>query len=92
MQAENFAKADEVLNDFYKDQLDAIDKDYYLFGLSDKELEEVVTKPDEWGRLNYQLAQKILKDRGREITPQKAELLKEKQKWLTSSHRPRPRM
>lgn len=38
--------------------------DYYLFNYSDAELQEIIEKNDEWNVFDYQLAQKILSDRG----------------------------
>jgi len=66
----DFTKANAVLDEYYKSQLDSIDKDYYLFSFTDNELEEIVRRPDEWNRLDYQLALKLLKDRGIEIKPE----------------------
>ena len=57
-------------------QIDSVDKDYYLFNFTDLELMEVITKRDEWGHLDFILAQKILKERGKEIKPEVVELLK----------------
>jgi hypothetical protein len=56
--------------------LDEVDKDYYLFSFSDAELAEIISRPDEWGHLDYQLAQKILKERGKGIDDSEIELLK----------------
>ena len=74
----DFLKANEVLDDYYKSQTDNIDKDYYLFSFTDQELLEILTKADEWGRLDNQLAQKILKERGKEINPEELEILTNK--------------
>jgi hypothetical protein len=30
---------------------------------------EIIAKPDEWGSFDYQLAQKILNDKGKELKP-----------------------
>ncbi len=38
--------------------------DYYLFDYSDAELQEIIEKKDEWNLFDYQMAQKILSDRG----------------------------
>ena len=38
--------------------------DHYLFEFSDAELREVIEKKDEWSLFDYQLAQKILSDKG----------------------------
>ena len=77
LRPEDFAKADEILGDFYKNSLDTIDSDYYLLTFTDAELMEVVAKPDEWGPFDYQLAIKLLKERGHEIKPEEATRLKQ---------------
>jgi hypothetical protein len=69
----DFNKARDILFSYYLEAIKSIDKDYYLFEFSDQELFEIISKPDEWGELDFILAQEILKDRGKEIKP---ELLK----------------
>ena len=69
LKPDDFLKANQALEDYYQKQLDTVDKDYYLFEFSDAELMDMISKPDEWGNFDYQLAQKILKDRGKEIKP-----------------------
>jgi hypothetical protein len=76
IKSNDFEKANDLLNDYYSKQLDNIDKEYYLFSFSDQELLDIVLKPDEWGNLDYQLAQKLLKERGKEIKPEVIELMK----------------
>ena len=72
----DFVKGDKILEDFYSASLDKVDNDYYLLSFTDEELMEIVSKPDEWGAYDYQLAQKLLKERGLEIKPEVAQLLK----------------
>lgn len=72
----DFKKADALLLSISQKQLQNIDKDYYLLDFDNEELLEVVTKPDEWGQLDYLLAQKLLKERGMEINPILAEALR----------------
>src|SRR5690349_11909236 len=67
LRSKDFEKAHEVLGNYYKSQLDFVDKDHYLFAFTDQELYEILEKPDEWGYLDYQLARKILNDRGRAV-------------------------
>lgn len=76
LKPQDFVRAGEVLGEYYKGQIDGVDKDYYLFEFTDEELMEIVSKPDEWGHFDYQLAQKILKERDKEIKPEVAALLK----------------
>jgi hypothetical protein len=47
-----------------------------LFSFTNKELFEIISKQDEWGDLDYQLAQKILRDRGEEISLDEIQALK----------------
>ncbi len=74
----NFLKADKILENYYASLLDRIQEDYYLFSFTNKELFEIISKPDEWGDLDYQLAKKILLDRGEEITNEELQNLKDK--------------
>ncbi len=76
LKPDDFIKANKALEDYYKKQHDTVDKDYDLFEFSDNELTEIISKPDEWGNFDYQLAQKILKDRGKEIKPDTVQNLK----------------
>lgn len=72
----DFSKANALLLNISDVVLEAVDKDHYLFGFSDDELFDLLTKPDEWNELDYQLAKKILKERGRDISAEAMELLK----------------
>lgn len=76
LKAEDFSKAHKTLEEYYGKTLEEVEPDYYLFDFTDEELMEIVAKPDEWGHLDYMLAQRILRDRGKEIKPQVVELLK----------------
>jgi len=76
LRPQDFQKAHAVLEDYYSTQLDSVEEDYYLFQFTDEELEEIIKKPDEWGPLDYKLAQKILKDRGKEIKVEEIEAIK----------------
>jgi hypothetical protein len=76
VKGDDFEKAEKALEELYKKDLDDVEKDYDLFSFSDDELKSIIEKSDEWGQLDFQLAQKILKERGKEINPQEIELLK----------------
>ena len=75
--SKDFTKAQELLDNYYESILDKMPTDYYLFTFSDKELMEILIKPDEWGDLDYQLSQKILKDRGINIDKNNVALMKQ---------------
>ena len=72
---ENFEKADKIQLEIIANSLDTISEDYYLFEFSDEELAEVITKNEEWSKLDYFLAQKILAARGKEIDQELLEKL-----------------
>jgi hypothetical protein len=73
----DFIKANAVLDDYYKPLVNNIDKDYYLFEFTDEELLDIISMSDQWGHFDYQLAQKILKDRGKEVNPERTNQLRE---------------
>jgi hypothetical protein len=77
LRPQDFAKAQAVLEKYYGSQLNNIGEDYYLFSFSNEELREILEKPDEWGYLDQQLAKKILKERGEELSAEKLALLKQ---------------
>lgn len=75
----DFEKANKLLTDIADNELNKlseIDKDYYLLSFSDEELIDVVSKSDEWNKFDVSLAKKILKEKGKEITPEKIEKIK----------------
>jgi hypothetical protein len=65
----DFEKAHQLLLELSAKQLEQVDPNHYLFDFSDEELLELINKRDEWSAFDFLLAQKILKDRGKEITP-----------------------
>lgn len=66
LQKHDFDKVDELIIGSLSNQVEKVDKSHYLFDFSDEELFEVLSKRDEWSKLDFLLAQKILKDRGHE--------------------------
>lgn len=66
----DFIKADKVYADAQMVDLEALVKDYYLFSFTDEELIDVIVKKEEWSEFDYVLAQKLLKDRGKEVSPE----------------------
>lgn len=77
LQGADFERVTELRNNIEIPELDEIDPDYYLLDFTDEELIDLISKQDEWSPFDFQLAQKLLKDRGREISSQKIEELKE---------------
>lgn len=80
----DFVKANKVLDEYYSSQIKAVSSDHYLFDFTNKELEEILEKPDEWGHLDYRMARDILKERGVEVNSERLEVLKEKRKYELS--------
>jgi len=74
----DFEKANIVLEKYYAAQIHNIDRSYYLFEFTDEELKNIISNPYDWGRLDYQLAKHILKERGSEITVAEIEAIKTK--------------
>lgn len=68
IKSDDFPKANMLLQDLGKVDLETVDKTHYLFEFSDEELFDILSKPDEWNALDYELSKKILKDRGREVS------------------------
>lgn len=58
-----FKKADSLLFDESSKELDNVDKEHYLYNFTDEELFDILSKADEWNEFDYQLSQRILKDR-----------------------------
>jgi hypothetical protein len=73
--ANQFEKANRLLRENIKVDLDEVDPDYYLFSFQDFELIEILKKPDEWGRLDYVIALKILESRGISYTSEELDAL-----------------
>jgi hypothetical protein len=64
--------------------------DYYLLYFTDDELMDVVVKKDEWNDFDYVLAQKLLKERGKEITPDVLEMIRRQRISELSKQNPYP--
>ena len=86
----DFKKADLVLAEYYDNAAGNIDPDHYLFSFTNDELKDILIKPDEWGKLDYQLAQKILKDRGENINESMLADLKTKRITELQKHEKSP--
>ena len=72
----DFGKADSIILSMAETEMETVDKDHYLFEFSDDELFDILTKPDEWSVFDYQLAGRILKQRGKEVNAATIDLLK----------------
>tara|TARA_B110000196_G_C20864549_1_gene529011 strand:- start:3 stop:656 length:654 start_codon:yes stop_codon:yes gene_type:complete len=70
--------ANQILEKQAEQLIDKFPNDYYLYDFTDNELIEIIEKSDEWSKEDYMLSQKILKDRGREISKEEIEKIKQK--------------
>jgi hypothetical protein len=73
---EDFPKVDAILLRDSEKELETVDNEHYLYGFTDEELFDIVSKADEWNAFDFQLAKKILKERGKEINDDVIGLLK----------------
>lgn len=64
---EDFEKAEKLLENEANRLIEQVDKNHYLYQFSEDELYEILLKKDEWSAFDYQLAQKILKEKGKTI-------------------------
>ena len=75
---DDFERVNEIRNNVAISELDLVDSDYYLFDFTNEELIDLISKQDEWSPFDFQLAQKILKDRGQEISIKEINKLKDR--------------
>lgn len=64
IKAGDFELVNQLLKDSETENVNYADKDHYLYGFTDEELVDVLAKADEWSAFDYQLARKILTERG----------------------------
>lgn len=76
LRKENFEAANDLLLQLTAQQLENVSEEHYLYEFTDEELTEIIHKPDEWCKLDYLLAKKLLKERGKEIKTELAEAYK----------------
>ena len=75
----DFPRVDELLQSESERELHATESDdHYLNGFTDDELVEILARPDEWTAFDFQLAQQILKGRGKEFDQETLGNLKQK--------------
>ncbi len=72
----DFDKANNLLIEKSGNEIFEIDDNHFLFSFSDDELFDVILKRDEWNSFDVSVAEKLLKERGKEVTQEKIEELK----------------
>jgi hypothetical protein len=78
LQLADFERGSQVLNSLYQHALTQLDPNHYLFRFTDEELMDIVVKPDEWSALDVALAGQLLRKRGRDISPDALQLLRQR--------------
>ena len=73
----DFERGSQVLTDLNQHALDQADPNHYLFNFSDEELFDLLVKPDEWSAFDVTLAGQLLRQRGRDISPDTLKLLRQ---------------
>jgi hypothetical protein len=60
----DFELVNRLLTESETKNIDQVEPDHYLFSFSNEELMDILAKADEWSPFDYQLARKILTQRG----------------------------
>jgi hypothetical protein len=61
---DDFARLNEIMEKQAQQELENVEKDYYLFTFANEELLSILSEPDAWCELDRKLAKKILNERG----------------------------
>src|SRR3984957_3959283 len=77
VRVDDLDKAHKALEEYYQRRLQDVEPGYYLLSFTDKELLEILAKPDEWGHFDYVLARALLAERGLEIPDETIGLMKQ---------------
>lgn len=76
VQPARFSEVNELLHELAAGEVLLVAEDHYLFGFKDEELFDILASPDEWSAFDYQLARRILKQRGIDVDARLLDLLK----------------
>lgn len=87
----DFERADKVIANDIDINPEELVSDYYLFQFTDDELMDVIVKKDEWTDFDNKLAQKLLSERGIEISPDELETIRSQRLADLSQHKPFPK-
>ena len=77
LRAADFDRASQLLEQLNQHALDQVDPSHYVFSFTDDELFDMLVKPDEWSAFDVTLASQLLRQRGRDITPDTLRLLRQ---------------
>lgn len=76
VQPVRFSEVNELLHELAASEVLSATEDHYLFGFRDEELFDILASPDEWSAFDYQLARRILSQRGIDVDAKLLNLLK----------------
>lgn len=76
--AEDFNRADALQAQQVVHEAADISQDHYLYTFTNEELLDILAKPDEWSALDYELARRLLKDRGQDLNDFELQQLRQK--------------
>ena len=76
VRSRHFSEVHELLNQQAARAVTLVHEDHYLFDFKDEELFDILASPDEWSAFDYQLARRILSERGIDIDAKLLDLLK----------------
>lgn len=66
----DFGLAEKIIEEENKKLVQEVDSSHYLYSFSEEELMDILLRPDEWSNLDYLIAQKLLKEKGKNIDPE----------------------
>ncbi len=89
--ATDFVKANKVFDEAQLMDIETIDKDYYFFSFTDDELMDFIVKKEEWNEFDYVLAQKLLRERGKEVSMDVLTAIRKQMEIELSRHLPYPK-
>ena len=75
VQAHNFPTVSELMNEIAAQAVVHASEEHYLFDFKDEELFDILASPDEWSAFDFQLARRILSERGIDIDAKLLDLL-----------------
>lgn len=76
IRSSDFPRVHDIIDRHISTNLSALPPDYYLFAFSNKELLEIIKKPDEWNNQDVIIAKKLLADRNVSLSDQEVEKFK----------------
>lgn len=87
---DDFEVANESISNYFAKEV-TVPEDYYLLDYSNEELEDILYKKDEWNEFDYEVAKKILKNRGKNINDEDLILLNKKRTLVLKNEYEKPK-